>query len=238
MKVNRKIIIIAVLLGLLSVLALNYYIKTLDKPAMATIPHSEVVVAKNTIPQHTRIMSEMLEVRSVPTDMVHPEAVRSMSAVSGGISRSEIVKGEQILVSRVATDDRMASLSYRVAEGMRAVSIPVGEVSGVAGFISPGDRLDVLVTYNDEDIVDESTTYTVFQNLLVLATGGSTLERDNEEREVVSTLTLAVTPEQAEVLAWANFNGSFHLTLRSVLDEEIVELEYYSPNNFATFRRR
>jgi pilus assembly protein CpaB len=234
--------IIAVLLGLITVLALNHYIKTLDKPALASIPHTEVVVAKTTIPQHTRIAAEMLGLQSLPNAAIHPEAIRDLSVVVGGISRTEIVNGEQVLSPRVATEDRRASLSYRVPEGMRAITIPVGAVSGVAGFISAGDRLDMLVTYSsegeDNETDTETTTYTVFQDVLVLAAGGETHEKDSEEREVVDTVTLLVTPQQAEVVAWANLNGTFHLTLRSPLDEEKLELEDYGPANFETFRGR
>ena len=202
MKLNKKVLLIAVVLGLATAVALNFYIKSLDKPAMVTIPHAEIVVAKSTIPAHTRITADMLDKQSIPSDVLHPEAITSMDKVVGGITRSEIIKGEQVLSSRVVMDETKASLSYRIPENMRAISLPVGEVSGVAGYISPGDRIDIIVTYTDEDIVKQTTTYTVFQNLLVLATGEFTKEKDNDERQVVGTLTISVTPEQAELLAW------------------------------------
>jgi len=227
-------------LGLITVLALNSYIKNMapGAPALSSIPHTNVVVAKNTIPQHTRITEEMLAVESIPAEAVHPEAIKNKDEAVGGISRSDIIKGEQLLVSRVATEDRRASLSYRVPEKLRAISIPVNEVTGISGYVSPGDRVDVLVTYSDDEINDVTTTYTVVQNALVMATGEATRERDNEERQLVSSVTLAVTPGQAEVLAYAYLKGSFHFTLRSPLDDEIVELDHYSADNFETFRER
>jgi len=94
------------------------------------------------------------------------------------------------------------------------------------------------VAYDDPEIADELTVYTVVQNALVLATGEFTREQDNEVRQLVSTVTLGVNPAQAEVLAYANLKGRFHLTLRSPLDEEIVDLDYYSSENFETFRER
>ena len=246
MQTNKRIIIVAVILGLITVIALNSYIRSLDVPAMASIPHTEVVVAVNTIPAHTRITSEMLQTESIPSEVVHPEAILSINDVADGISRVDIIKGEQILASRVATEDQRASLSYRVPEGLRAISIPVNEVVGVAGFISAGDKVDILVNYLIDDIEDIEgepqdemlLTFTVFQNVLVLASGEDTREKDDEERQVVSTVTLAVNPEQAEVLAFANQMGNFHLTLRSPLDETEVDLDYYGPPNFETFRER
>ena len=107
--------------------------------------------------------------------------------------------------------------------------------------------MDVLVTYalfpegdadDEEEIGDILTTYTTLQNVQVLAIGGLTHEQDNEEQNLVSTLTLLTNPEQAEVLAYAIQLGSFHLTLRSPLDEEIIELDYYNRENFETFRER
>ena len=252
MKTNKRIIIIAVALGLLTVIGLHYYLNYyLDERSPEMISpgartYSDVVVADITIPQHTRIAGEMVRMDSIPDEAVHPEAARDLNEVVGGISRAEIVRDEQVLTGRVATEERRASLSYRIPENLRGIAIPVNEVIGVAGFVSPGDRVDVLISYNifeDDDeeagqFQDVLTVYTVIQNTLVLATGEQTRERDDEERQVVGTVTLAVTPEQAEVLMYANLVGQFHLTLRSPLDEEIIDLEYYNIENFETFRER
>ncbi|MGI5927752.1 MAG: Flp pilus assembly protein CpaB [Thermacetogeniaceae bacterium] len=240
MKANKRLLIVAVIIGLITVLALNYYIKDMqsETPAFADVSQSSVVVAKSTIPQHTRITSEMLTTESITEDAVHPEALKEINEAVGGISRSEIVKGEQVLGSRVATEERRASLSYRIPEHLRGISIPVAEVPGVSGYISPGDKVDVMVAYDDREINETLTVYTVVQNVLVLAAGEFTQEQDNEERHLVSTVTLGVTPAQAEVLAYANLRGTFHLTLRSPLDEEIVNLGHYSAENFGSFRER
>ena len=235
MKQNRRLLLVAIIFGVITVVALNFYLQSLDKPAMETIPHTNVVVARTTIPAHTRILPDMLEVKSLPSDGVHPEAVRSIDAISGGISRVELIAGEQILAPRVFTDERRAVLSYRIPEGMRAVSINVGTTSGVAGFISPGDHIDILITFSDGRINDEQTTYTYFQNVKVLATGSGTRERDSEDPVTVSTLTLLVTPEQAEAMVYIDMNTSLHMTLRSPLDDEIVELDSYNFEKFDVF---
>ncbi len=251
MKANKKLIIIAVVIGIITVFALNYYIQDLysDSPAMVSSAPTNVVVARVTIPEHTRITADMVSMESISADAVHPEALKNTQAAVGGISRSEIVRGEQVLGNRVATEERRASLSYRIPENLRGITIPVGEVSGVSGYVSPGDKVDVLVTYNifDDEAEAEAaggehddtlTVYTVLQNIMVLATGQFTKEADDEERRVVGNVTLAVTPEQAEVLTFAYHEGSFHLTLRSPLDEDVVDLEYYNIENFETFRER
>ncbi len=239
MKANKRLLIVAVIIGLITVLALNQQIKAMQSEVPAlSVPQASVVVAESTIPQHTRITSEMLTTELIPENAVHPEALTSLDEALGGISRSDIIKGEQVLGSRVATDERRASLSYRIPEQMRGISIPVGEVTGVSGYISPGDKVDVLVTYDDSRINETLIVYTVAQNVLVLATGEFTQEQDNEERNLSSTVTLCVTPGQAEVLAHANQGGTFHLTLRSPLDENKVNLDYYSAENLESFRER
>jgi len=237
---SKKVFIIAIILGIITIVALNYYITDANSetPTFAPVELVSVVMAKATIHQHTRITEDMLITKKIPSEAVHPEAILNIGEAAGGISRSDIMRDEQVLSSRVVTDDIWASLSYRVPEQYRAISIPMNEVSGVSGFISPNDKVDVLVTYDNEDINEMSTTYTVIQNAIVMAVGKATRQRDDEETQLVNTITLLVTPGQAEVLAYATRNGYFHFTLRSPLDGGKAALDYYNPDNFETFRER
>jgi pilus assembly protein CpaB len=239
LKIGKGLLIVGLLLGLATAFILYTYLNTLQDPIAAAVPHSDVVIAKNTIPAHTRISADMLEVRSYPVDMIHPEAGRDISLFVGGIARSEIVRGEQILSSRIYTEERSATLSYRIPENMRAVAIPVNEVTGVAGYITPGDTVDVLLTIENEKINDGAvTTFTLLQKVSVMAIGELPREVEDDESRLVSTVTLMVTPEQAEVLAFSYQSGSFHLVLRSPVDETVVTLDAYGISNFDDFRRR
>jgi pilus assembly protein CpaB len=239
LKLSKGLLIVGLLLGLATAFILYTYLNTLQDPIAAAVPHSDVVIAKNTIPAHTRISADMLEVRSYPVDMIHPEAGRDISLFVGGIARSEIVRGEQILSSRIYTEERSATLSYRIPENMRAVAIPVNEVTGVAGYITPGDTVDVLLTIENEKINDGAvTTFTLLQKVSVMAIGELPREVEDDESRLVSTVTLMVTPEQAEVLAFSYQSGSFHLVLRSPVDETVVTLDAYGISNFDDFRRR
>ncbi len=239
MKLSKVLIAAGIVLGLVTAFFLYTYLESLQDEGAETVPHTDVVIADTTIPAHTRISAEMLEVRSMPTDVAHPDSGQDVSLFIGGIARSEIVRGEQVLTSRVHTDDVRATLSYRIPENKRAISIPVGDVTGVAGYITPGDKVDVLLTIQDEDINDgESTTYTLLQMITVLAIGELPREVEDDEARPVSTVTLEVDPEQAEVLAYSNQHGSFHLTLRSPADEEIITLDSFGTLNFDDFRKR
>jgi len=239
LKLNKVLLAVGVVLGLATAFLLYNYLETLQEAEAQEIPHTDVVVAESTIPAHTRISAEMLEVRSIPTEVAHPDSVQDVSLFIGGIARSEIIRGEQVLTSRVHTEDQRATLSYRIPENKRAVSIPVGDVTGVSGYITPGDKVDVLLTIQDEEINDgESTTYTLLQNIKVMAIGELPREVEDDEARPVGTVTLEVYPEQAEVLAYSNQHGSFHLALRSPTDEEILTLEDFGTLNFEDFRRR
>ena len=239
MKLSKVLLVLGILLGLLTAFLLYNYFESLQDPGTIAMPHSDVVMAGSTIPAHTRITAEMLEVRSVPVDMVHPEAANDMSLFIGGIARSEIVRGEQVLVSRVYTDERRATLSYRIPENMRAVSIPVNEVTGVAGYITPGDLVDVIVTLEDDNINEGTlTSFTLFQRVMVLAVGELPREVEDDESRLVNTVTLQVTPEQAEVLAFSHQCGTFYLALRSPADEAVIGLDAFGIINFEDFRRR
>lgn len=252
MKVNKRILLIGVLLGLITVFFLNRYISSLSQVEEAAAATSivDVVVAAKSIPEHVEITEDMVTLASISEDAVHPDSLRSLESVVGGVSRSEIINGEQVLSGRIVTEDIKATLSYQIPDNMRAITIPVNEVSGIANYIDVGDRVDILVGYEFEvqdPTGEEKTipyTYTQLQNIEILALGG--LKAPTPAEEVVggetieqpSTITILVNPEQAEVVAFANINGQFHLTLRNPIDNDILDLEYYSTVNFESYRER
>jgi len=239
LKLSKVLLVFGIILGGITAFFLYDYLTNMQEPVAAAVPQSDVVVARDTIPAHTPINAEMLEIKSIPVDAIHPEAGDDISLFVGGIARSEIIRGEQVLSSRVHTEDMRATLSYRIPENMRAISIPVGEVTGVAGYITPGDIVDVLLTIEEEEINEGTmTTYTLFQKVKVLAIGEMPREVEDDESRLVNTVTLEVSPEQAEVFAYSYQMGAFHLALRSPSDENILTLDAFGTTNFDEFRRR
>lgn len=236
MKVNKRILLIGVILGLITVFFLNKYIQTLNKveDVGTTSSYSQVVVAQTSIPAHIRITEDMVKLASIPTDGIHPDAVTDLDKVIGSISKAEIINEEQVLLGRIVVEDINENLSYRIPENMRAITIPVNEVTGVANYISVGDNIDILVTYD----IEGSKTYTQIQNIEVLELGSLKKPTEAEVIEQPNTITILVSPEQAEVIAFATINGSFHLTLRSPIDINKIELDHYGFDNFESFRMR
>lgn len=239
MKIKKRVLVFAVLLGLLSVVLLYSYIQGIDAEGVVVQADvSNVVVAVNTIPAHVTITPEMLAMKSVPTSTVHPEAFTSIDAAVGGTTKTEIINGEQLLAVRVITDNTTSALSYRIPENMRAITIPLSEITGVAGYIMPGDKIDILASYSDTSINAQRVTYTHFQNIEVLEKGPYTTNLEEKQVGVTTSLTVLVNPAQAEVLAYANLNGAFHFTLRNPVDTTKIELVNFDATNFNTWKDR
>jgi pilus assembly protein CpaB len=128
-----------------------------------------------------------------------------------------ISKGEFILPNRLAAENAGAGLPSLIPPGMRAVSVRVNEVVSVAGFVTPGTRVDVLLTGTPTGAGEEQTT-TVLQNVAVLASG-HTLERTSSgEAQNTAVITLLVTPDDAQRLTLASSQGHIQLALRNPLD--------------------
>ncbi len=236
MKVNKKVLMIAVLLGLVTVFFLSYYINSITQETAA--PQAQVAVANHTIPAHVKISADMVQLKTVSADSVHPEAATSLDEVVGTVTKTDIVKDEPILASRVVRDDSAGNLSYRIPENMRAITIPVSEISGVAGNIIVGDKIDILVSYEDESINPVPTTYTQFQSIEVLSLGSAKLSEEERKASLPGSITLLVSPAQAEMLAYATLKGNFHFTLRNPSDSNKKTLTYFNSSNFGSFRER
>ena len=239
MKINKKVMIIAIVCGLLTVLGLSYYLNSSKQTVTKTGTYSDVVVAVNTIPAYVKISSEMLTLKSLPTEAVHPDAVASVASIVGGITNAEISKDEQVLKSRVVTENTEAGLAYRIPENMRAMTIPVTEITGVAGYINKGDNVDILVSYNDKDTTNlpKASVFTQLQNLKVLVIGNAA-KTTKEGQALPGSLTLLVNPEQAEVLVYALNHGTMNLALRNPVDNKINSLTFYNASNFDSYRTR
>jgi pilus assembly protein CpaB len=142
-------------------------------------------------------------------------------SVLGQTTKVFLVRGEPILASKLSTAG--GGLSVRIPESMRATSVKVNEVTGVSGFILPGDRVDVLVTIDNLSGIGNAVTKTIVQNSEVLAAGIKTeTKKDNPIK--VQSVTLLVDPKQAEDLALAIHEGTIHLVLRNPIDHEIAEV--------------
>jgi len=192
--------------------------------AVAGRPHGsgqtslrQVAVASRLLPEGSLVTRDAVEIKGVPENLA---LAGTFSRIDDIIDRPvihEIQPGEPILGARLAARGSGAGLSPLIPPGMRAISVRANDVVGVAGFVLPGTRVDVLVTGRPPG-GDDAETRTVLQNVAVLS-AGQTIQNDGKSQPIVApVVTLLVTPVEAEALTLANSEGHIQLLLRNATD--------------------
>ena len=152
--------------------------------------------------------------------------MKTENAIGRGVI-SNLYQGEPILDTRLASVGSGGGLAATIRQGMRACAIKVDEVVGVAGFVTPGMRVDVLISGNPPNLQNsnqDTEVKTLLQNIEVLS-AGTDIQKDSEGKpQQVQVVNLLVSPEQAEVLSLASNQVHLQLVLRNPLDTEIVQI--------------
>jgi len=187
----------------------------------------QILVAKKDLPSGLILKAEHLRWQAWPDKKLPKAYIRknqgSLSGFVGAVVRSGIVEGEPITKARVVKPGERGFMAAVLAPGMRAISIPVTASSGVAGFIFPGDRVDLILSQTlKQGEIKRRTSETVLQNVRVLAVDQRTNDQENEP-EISKTATLEITPKQVEKVAVARQLGKLSLSLRSLSKLEIAE---------------
>jgi pilus assembly protein CpaB len=180
-----------------------------------------LAVAARDLPVGSLLRTEDIRLLDWPGEVLPMGYAASAADLVGRGLITPVTTNEPILSSKLADREAGGGLAILIPEGMRAVSVRVDEVVQVAGFVTAGTRVDVMVTLGQAGGAP-TTTRVILQNMQVLA-AGQTIERDAEGRPMtVSVITLLVTPEQAERLALAAQEGRIQLALRNMLDAQEV----------------
>jgi pilus assembly protein CpaB len=196
----------------------------------------KVLVARKALPVGTIIDAESLAFQAWPKELVQnayytegaPDA--DMTKLLGTVVRNPVTAGQPLTRGALVGPNDRGFLAAALGPGMRAITVPVSNTSGVAGFIFPGDRVDMVLTQNvagGGDGPPLKVSETIIRNLRVLATDQRIDSKDEEGKTVVktfSTVTLEVTPRIAEKITVAQSVGSLSLALRSIADNA-AELE-------------
>lgn len=186
-------------------------------------PTEEIVVAAANLKLGEIVTSQHLRVMSWPKGAVPAGAVRSTAEAMGRMALASIVVGEPLLNTKLSKEPGgKGLLSMLVPENYRGVTIKVDDAVRESGFVSPNSRVDVVVTILDKRGSGERTAKVILQNVLVLAAGQAVEMRGNKPVPV-TTVTLALTPEQAENLALAKTEGKLMLATRNLGDSLIVQ---------------
>jgi pilus assembly protein CpaB len=182
-------------------------------------PTQPVVVAAADLAVGSELKKEDLTVMNFPAGKAPEGAFAKPSDVIGRGLIVSMVKNELVLNAKLASKEAGSGLPTVIPDGMRAVSVRVNEVIGVAGYVLPGTRVDVLATANPSNQAQDVTTKVILSNVQVL-TAGTRMEQDTEKGKPVqvTVVTLLVFPEQSERLALASTEGKIQLALRNPLD--------------------
>lgn len=185
---------------------------------ITTVP---VVVASKDIPEGAAIDRIDLAVSQWPAQTVPLGAYHSVDSLAGRVARVNIFVGEAMVPGRLAPNGTGPGLELKIPAGQRAMAVRINDVAGIAGLIQPNSRVDILVNIQDPGSTKQVAKL-FMENMRVLAIG-TEIQRDASGKpNSATTVTLAVTPEQAERLAVAMNQGTIALVLRGYGDPDSV----------------
>ncbi|HSK47688.1 MAG TPA: Flp pilus assembly protein CpaB [Coriobacteriia bacterium] len=235
MRSKLIIIVLAlVLAGIAAVLAMRYVSSARTEVASGSQP-VEILVAQEDIPRglsaEELIAKKMVVLEKVPQRFVAAGAISSDRVIEGQVLSTPLSKGEQLTSARFAVPSA-AGLAYSIPKEYVAIAIPVDDVKGIAGLVRPGDHVVVFATFAPGPNGEENVTKMLLPDAKVLAMGGAlsaeaasaqpTEEKSagigaattrQDEGEVPHTMTLSVSPSDAEKLVFAEETGKVWVTL-------------------------
>jgi pilus assembly protein CpaB len=180
-----------------------------------------VVVTATDLTFGTKLDRAQLRVARYPKESVPAGAFSDVDSVVGQTTKIFLTAREPVTATKLSS--RGGGLSMLVRPGYRATSLEVNQVSGVSGFVLPGDRVDVLVTVDPRGADQNAVTRTILQNTEVLASGQKTAQQDNKPI-TVQAVTILVDPVGAEKLALGLHEGKVHLVLRNPEDADTLRV--------------
>ena len=252
MRLSKKQAVSIAAVIALVVALLVYVVLSRQAQPVAPVEPTEVavVVAKTNIPAMTEITEGMVETKTIPKAQAQPNYLSDPTMALGRVTQFELSAGQPLTRTDVVAASAQQGLTFVIPEGMRAITVALDPISGVGGFAQPNDRVDVLATFEQEDL---TITKTVLQDVVVLAVneqtmrppprkqvtteeGAETKEDKAPATEQVKSATIAVTPHQAQILVLSAAKGTVHLALRARGDHEFAPLE--ASNAWALVGRR
>lgn len=216
---NRRVLLIAA--GVLAVFGVLAFVLLAAQSRPSGPPPRNVVVAARDISPKTRLSRAMFTIAQKPADQVDPTALSSLDQIDGNVSQAPIGEGGVVTAIEIAPVSSLG-LSVQLRQGMRAISIPVDQVKGVSDLLHPGDRVDVIASPPRNGT--RAAAFTIMRNIVVLSVGqmfaapvataappGSPPATPAPD---VRTVTLEVTPTQADLITMADLNTTIRLSLR------------------------
>src|SRR5579872_7182253 len=215
------VFVLAVTVGGTLALATYNYVQRAPQTRTVTIPTKPVVVAASDLDVGADITKNDLRIIDWPANAVPAGAISNPDEIVGRGLIFPVIQNEPILPMKLASKDAGAGLPPAIPPGLRAVSVRVNEVIGVAGYVLPGTHVDVVATVSPNQSQGDITSKVILTNVMVLA-AGTKIERGDSDKNKpmpVSVVTLLVDPDEAERLTLASTEGKIQLALRNPLDK-------------------
>jgi pilus assembly protein CpaB len=194
------------------------YLRREARPLLnTTATAGKAIVAAKDLPVGATITEQDVRVIDWPGNAVPAGLIATPQDAIGRGLMSPVRLNEPLLDSKLAPRGGGTGMNVIIEQGKRALSLRVDDVVGVAGFVQPNSRVDVLLTMAPQG-TGEQTTKAILQNIEALAIGQTTQTNAQGQAQVVPVVTVLVTPEQAETLALASSQGRIQMAMRNQLD--------------------
>lgn len=195
---------------------------------------TQVVVAAKPIDPDTKLGADHLKLADWPQGSVPVGAKSEKSALMDRLTSASIAVGEIILDGHLASPEAKGGLSDSIATGKRAVALAVSEVGDVAGFALPGNYVDILLS--GKDVNGQSFSKIILEKVLILAVAQDRTVKDPTRPKVANTVTVELTPQQAERLDMSRSVGTLSLALRNQNDRSAVKTQGASQQDLSDQR--
>jgi pilus assembly protein CpaB len=220
-------------------------------PIAVPTPSKSVLIARNPIQRGQILRPDDFSWEPWPEGGIDKNYIvigtKTPETFSGWVARLPIAAGEPLTEAKIISPSNRGFLAAVLHPGMRAISVPVSLTSGISGFVFPGDRVDLIVTYAVQDrpqpgqanagaLLDHKISETILRDLRVIAIDQK-LDSKAGEAVVAKTATFEVSPKESEIIALSNEMGKLSLSLRSLvpgpgeLKHEISDSPFEAPSN-------
>jgi pilus assembly protein CpaB len=210
----------AVLLGIVTLWMVHSYTQSLSQTAQVEQkPTATVICASDNIPIGSKLEEKHLRAITWPADSRPRGSFANAEELLGKVTIASMVADEPFVPAKLVGGTQSALLPQMIPPGMRAMSVPVTKVSGISGFVTPGTKVDIVAVVQTRGEVVTKRAFTLLEDVKVLAMNQTLDERDAKPT-VVDTVTVLVTPADAQRLTLAAAEGQLMLSLRGVADTE------------------
>jgi len=212
------VLVLAIVAGGVFAFATYNYVQQIPGKTV-TIPTTKIAVAGSDLDIGAEITKDSVRLIDWPSNAAPANGISDPNEVIGRGLVMPMIQNEPFLELKLAPKDAGAGLPPAIPPGLRAVSVKVNEVIGVAGYVLPGTHVDVVATVNPTQNATDVTSKVILTNVLVLAAGTKIEQGEKDKKPIaVSVVTMLVDPEQAERLTLASTEGKIQLALRNPLD--------------------